>query len=190
MFEKILNKVKIKKEIKKNGLYIDIQTTKLRNNVEFVLYNLPKQMVKGIEIIEEIYDVEHEPHQIIVKQTMNAMDIKRQIGLFVFREKRWDKQEEFTKKLLAEEKIDLKLFYEIYDTRDYLTVYEFVNADVFAVAYGNDFMALDEISHAVNSLYIKTFTEINFSKQHSLDNLVESLFNQQEEKDDDLPFFK
>lgn len=159
---------------------MEIQTKKLQSDVEFVLFNLPKEMIKGIEIIEQIYDVEQEPHQIIVKQTMNAMDIKRQIGLYIFREKRWKKQEEITKKLLAEEKIDLKMFHEIHQTNDYLIVYEKINADVFAVAYGFDKMQLDEIAHAVNSLYIKEFTEYNFSKQHNLDKLVDSLFNNEE----------
>lgn len=172
--------MKIKKVIKKNGLYIEIYTKKLQSDVEFVLFNLPKEMTQGIEIIEQIYDVEHEPHQIIVKQTMSAMDIKRQIGLYVFREKRWKKQEDVTKKLLAEEKIDLKLFYEIHDTTDYLTVYEHINADVFAVSYGFDKMQLDEIAHAVNSLYIKDFTEYNFSKQYNLDKLVDSLFDNED----------
>ena len=176
MFGKLSRKIKIKNDIKKYGVFIDIQTTKLKQDVEFVLHNLPKTMVKGIEIIEHIFEVPNEPQQILVKPTMNAMDIKRQIGIHVFRKKRWDQQEVFAKKLLAEEKIDLKMFYEVYDTEDYLTVYEIINADIFAVAYGNDSMSITEIAHAVNSLYIKKFTEINFSKQHNLDNLVEALF--------------
>lgn len=188
MFEKLSKKLQKKKEKKKNGIYLDIQTTKLKNNVEFVLYNLPKHVIKGIEIMEDIYDIDHEPHQIIVKQTMNAMDIKRQIGIYIFRNKRWDKQEEFTKQLLAEEKIDLKMFYEIYGTTDYLTVYELINADVFAVSFGDKHMDIEEISHAVNSLYIKTFTEINFSKQHSLDSLVDSLFDEPPSVDNDRKY--
>lgn len=175
MFKNLSKKLKIQQQMLRNGLYVDIQSKKLKSDVDFVLYNLPKKMVKGIEILEKQHGYEKGPQQIIVKPSMNAMDIKRQIGLFVFREKRWEQQELITKKLLAQEKIDLKIFYEIYNTDDYMTVYEFINSDVFAVSFGNDSMDINEIAHAVNSLYIKKFTELKFNKQHEMDDLIEKL---------------
>lgn len=175
MFKTLTKKLKVQQHMFRNGLYIDIQTPKLRSDVEFVLQNLPKSLVKGIELIENTTESTNESRQIILKASMNAMDIKRQIGLYVFREKRWEKQEILTKKLLAEEKIDLKLFYEIYNTDDYMTVYECINSDVFAVSYGNDFMETSDTAHAVNSLYIKKFTELNFTKQHEVDDLINEL---------------
>lgn len=176
MFKKFIKSNKLKKEKLKNGVSLEIQSKKLKSDVEFVLYHLPKELVKGMEIIEQIYEQKHEPHQIIVKTTMNAIEIKQSIGLFIFREKRWERQEEITKKLLAEEKIDLKMFHEIHKTDNYLKVYELINADVFAVAYGNTSLNIDEIAYAVNNLYIKKFTDINFSKQYNLNSLVDSLF--------------
>lgn len=162
----------------KDGVYIEIHTEKLKQDVEFVLFNLPKNLVKGIEIIEEIFDVEAQSHQIIVKATMTTIDVKRQIGKYVFREKRWIKQEDITRKLFAEEKVDLDMFYEIYETKDYLKVYENVCMDVFAVFYGNESMSLDEISVAINSLYIKNLTDKKISQhqQEKLENFVDELF--------------
>lgn len=176
MLKSLIEKLKIKSEILNTGVYIKIQTKSLKKDVEFVLHNLPKQTIKGIEILEEIFEVNSQPHQIIIKQTMNAMDIKREIGKFVYREKRWKKQEEVARKLLAEEKIDLEMFHRIYKTDDYLKVFEHINKDIFAVFYGNESMTLDEIGVAINSLYIKEFTDKNFSRQNNLDKLIDSLF--------------
>jgi len=176
--KKKVNKYKM---MVKDGVYIDVHTDKLRQDVEFILFNLPKKMVKGIEIIEEIFDVEAKSHQIIVKATMNTIDVKRQIGKYVFREKRWEKQEEITRKLFAEEKVDLDMFYEIYETREYMKVYENVCMDVFAVYYGNESMSIDEISVAINSLYIKNLTDKNISQsqQEKLESFVDELFGNQ-----------
>jgi len=159
------------------GVYIDITTPKLKKDVEFVLHNLPKQIIKGIEIIEEIFDTESESHQLFVKETMNAMDIKREIGKFIFRKKRWGRQEEMAKKILAKEMIDLETFHYAYNTKDYLKIYEYVNADLFAVYYGNDSMKLEEIAHAINMLYIKDSTDKSASEQNDIDNLVNQLFS-------------
>lgn len=176
-FKKQLDKNFIKL---KNGAFINITSEKLKQNVEFVLHTLPNSLVKGMVIIEEVFEREAEPHQIILKETMNAMDIKRQIGHFVFQEKRWKEQEEISRKLLAQEKIDLEMFYEVYETKDYLTIYQKINADVFAVYYGNKTMNVDEIAIAINSLYIKRFADKNFSNQHKIENLIEKLFSEQE----------
>jgi len=178
---KLKKKIEKKKIMLKDGVYVDISTDKLRQDVEFILHNLPKDLVKGIEIIEGIFDVEAEPHQIIVKSTMTTIEIKRQIGKFIFQKKRWEKQEEITRKLFAEEKVDLDMFFEIYETRDYLRVYENVCMDVFSVYYGNDSMNLDEISIAINSLYIKNLTDKNVSKeqQSEMESFINDLFDNQ-----------
>ncbi|PGK51651.1 hypothetical protein CN918_28055 [Priestia megaterium] len=161
------------------GVYIDIHTQSLKNNVEFILHNLPKPVIKGIEIIEDIFDRDAYPHQVILKETMSAIDVKREIGKYVFREKRWPDQENVAKKLLAQEMIDLETFRYAYDTMDYLKIYEAVNFDVFAVYYGNDSMKLQEVAHAINMLYIKDYTDRNFSQQNAIDNLVDQLFNEE-----------
>lgn len=176
-FENVNRKWSIKKQKLSRGVYIDIKTPKLQQDVEFILFSLPKKLVKGIEIIEEIYDVEAESHQIIVKSTMDVMDIKRQIGKFIFREKRWEKLEEVSKYLLAEEMIDMDMFKNIYDTHDYLKIYEIVNQDVFAVYYGNEDMTFDEVQLAINSLYIKELTNKEIIKENNLDQFVNDLFN-------------
>jgi len=170
-----------KKTMLRDGVYVDISTDKLRQDVEFILHNLPKDLVKGIEILEGIFDIETEPHQIIVKSTMTTIEIKRQIGKFIFQKKRWEKQEEITRKLFAEEKVDLDMFFEIYETRDYLRVYENVCMDVFSVYYGNESMNLDEISIAINSLYIKNLTDKYTSKeqQSEMESFINDLFNNQ-----------
>ncbi|WP_336770218.1 hypothetical protein [Bacillus bombysepticus] len=160
----------------KHGVFIDIKSPQLLQDVEFILYNLPKTLIKGIEIIEEVYDVEAEPHQIIVNHAMNVIDIKKQIGKYVFREKRWKEQEEITKTILATEKIDVAMFREIYNTNDYLKIYEVVNQDVFAVCYGHTDMTMDEIVLAINSLYIKEFTDRENLKNNNLDDFVNQLF--------------
>lgn len=180
LLKNLNKKMKIRMEKLKNGVFIDIKTLKLKQDVEFILFNLPKDLVKGIELIEDVFEVDAEPHQIIVKSTMNAIDIKREIGRFVFREKRWKEQEQMTKKILSQEKIDMDLLYEIYGTKDNLVVYEQLNADVFAVCYGNAGMNLDQTSHAINGLYIKRITENMLSKQNDLESLVDSLFEQQD----------
>ena len=180
MLASIKKKWRIRTQKLRYGVYIDIHSQRLKNNVEFILHNLPKEVIKGIELIEEIFDTKSESNQLIVKETMNAMDIKREIGKFVFREKRWAKQEEVAKKLLAQEMIDLDTFFNAYETRDYLKIYENVNADVFAVYYGNESMKLEEVAHAINMLYIKDYTDKNFSQQNDIDNLVAQLFDNQE----------
>ena len=169
---------KVKRNLKKikQGVIVDIQNEDLKQKVEFVLYNLPKELIKGIEIVEEVYDVEAEENRIIIKNSMDPIDIKRQIGKFVFRNKRWDKQEETTQKLLAKELIDLSTFYDAYDTTNYLSVYEIINADVFSVYYGNPSMDLDEISIAINSLYSKNAAERSHSE--ALESFIDELFNQ------------
>lgn len=182
MFENVKKKLRINMQKLRYGVYIDIHTASLKNNVEFILHNLPKRIIKGIEIIEEIFDRNSSPYQLIVKETMSAMDIKREIGKFVFREKRWERQEDVSKKLLANEMIDLETFFYAYDTRDYLKIYELVNADVFAVFYGNEAMKLEEVAHAINMLYIKDYTDKNFSQQNDIDSLIEHLFQQEDDK--------
>ncbi|QST03098.1 hypothetical protein IMZ31_21350 (plasmid) [Pontibacillus sp. ALD_SL1] len=169
-------KWRIKLEKIKNGVFIDVTTEQLKKDVEFILYNLPKSYIKGIEIIEKLYDVESETHQIIVKQTMNAIDIKRQIGRFVFREGRWDEQEAISTKLLAEQMIDEQKFYDIYNVSNYLEFYEIVNADVFAVSFGNETMSVEEIGIAINSLYIKEYTDKSHAKKYNVSTFVEDLF--------------
>lgn len=182
MLKQLKKSWRIKVQKLKHGVYVDIHTEKLKNNVEFILHNLPKRIIKGIEIIEEIFDTESTPYQLIVKETMSAMDIKREIGKFVFREKRWERQEDVSKKLLANEMIDLETFFHAYDTRDYLKIYEFVNADVFAVYFGNEAMKLEEVAHAINMLYVKDYTDKNFSQQNDIDMLIEHLFQEEENK--------
>lgn len=181
MFTNIKKRWNVRIQKLRFGVYIDIRSPKLKNNVEFILHNLPKDIIKGIEIIEEIFDTHSQPHQLIVKETMNAMDIKREIGKFVFREKRWDKQEDVAKKLLAQEMIDLQTLHHAYDTTDYLKIYEYVNSDVFAVFYGNDSMKIEEIAHAINMLYVKDYTDKNFAQQNDIDNLVSELFAENED---------
>jgi len=179
MLENLKKRWKIELHKLRYGVYIDIYSPSLKNNVEFILHNLPKPVIKGIEIIEDIFDREAYPHQVILKETMNAIDVKREIGRYVFREKLWADQENIAKKLLAQEMIDLETFRYAYDTMDYLKIYEAVNSDVFAVLYGNDSMKLEEAAHAINMLYIKDYTDRNFSQQNDIDNLVDELFNEQ-----------
>jgi hypothetical protein len=169
--------LKKKYTIWKTGVWIDIQSESLRQDVEFVLYTLPKKLIAGIEVHEALFETEASENQILVKTTMNALDIKRQIGKFVFRKKRWKEQEELTNKLLIQEKIDLETFYQAYETSNYLTVYEILNTDVFAVSYGNPTMNLDEIAIAVNSLYVKVFVEKNHSTE--LESFIDDLFSQE-----------
>lgn len=173
------DQLKKKIHIAKNGSWIDIQTESLRRDVEFVLYSLPKKLISGIEFTEEVFDKDVSPSQVIIKSTMNIIDIKRQIGAFVFRKKRWKEGEEITRKLLIQEKIDIDTFYQAYETDDYLTAYEKLNADVFAVAYGNATMNLDEISIAVNSLYVKVFIDKSHSTE--LESFINDLFASQDE---------
>lgn len=168
------DKVNKKIFIAKHGFWIDIQSENLRRDVEFVLYSLPKKLVSGIEFLEEVFDKDSSPSQVIVKRTMNIIDIKRQIGAFIFRKKRWKEGEEITQRLLIQEKIDLDIFYKAYDTTDYLTAYEMLNADVFAVYYGNPTMNLDEITIAINALYVKVFIEKNHSTE--LESFIDDLF--------------
>lgn len=179
LFDGIKKRMNKKKKKVNDGVFIDVKTQKLREDVEFVLFNLPKDLIRGIEIIENIFDVEAKPHQLIVYATMSTMDIKRHIGRFVYREKRWDKQEEIARKLFAEEKVDLDMFYQIYETNDYMKAFENVCMDIFAVYYGNDSMTIDEISLAINSLYIKTATDktISIEQQEQLESFVEDLFS-------------
>jgi hypothetical protein len=178
LFDEI--KKNVQKEIHKfkKGSYIQIQTESLKEAVDFVLHNIPKNMIKGIEIIEELFEVDSNSNQLIVKPTMDHMDIKRQIGRFIYRKKRWKEQEEISRNLLANEKIDINMFYEAYDTENYLLAYEIVNADVFAVSFGNPTMSIEEVAIAINSLYIKEKADNNYSKQHRIDDFVDDLFKQ------------
>lgn len=161
----------------KDGVYVNITTPKLKQDVEFILFNLPKEMTKGIEIIEDIFDVETKPHQILVKATMNAIEIKREIGRFVFAHKRWDKQEEITRKILAGEKVDMNMLYFIYQTNNHADIYAHLNADVFSVCYGNSTMDVDQTSHAINGLYIKKYADYMNSQQYNIGDLVDALFD-------------
>lgn len=182
MLEEVKKKWSKKWHKLRHGVYIDIRSPKLKDNVEFILYNLPKPIIKGVEIIEDIFDRTKMEHQVIVKETMNAMEIKREIGRYIFQQKRWPNQETVSKKLLAQEMIDLETLYYVYDTKDYLKIYEFVNADVFAVYHGNESMRLEEVAHAINMLYVKDYTDKNFSQQNDIDNLVDQLFHEHENK--------
>ena len=170
---------KFKKQmfVTKNGFWIDIQSESLRRDVEFVLYSLPKKLISGIEFSEEVFDKDPSPSQVIVKSTMSIIDIKRQVGAFIFRKRRWKEGEDITQKLLTQEKIDLEDFYKAYDTDDYLTAYEMLNADVFAVYYDNPSMNLDEISIAVNALYVRAFIEKSHSTE--LESFIDDLFKQE-----------
>lgn len=173
----LMKRLNITRQKWKRGVYIDIKTPKLLQDVEFILFNLPKPLIKGIEIIEEIYDISAEPNQIIVHHAMSIIDVKRQIGKFVFREKRWKEQESITQQILATEKIDIAMFREIYETNDYRKIYEHVNQDVFAVCYGHKDMTMDETVLAINSLYIKQFTDRENLRSNNLDDFVDQLFN-------------
>lgn len=181
--EKFLNKNKKgsgKSSPKNMEIKIDIKTLSLKRNVEFILFNLPKNLIGGIEIIEDVFEGEETQNRIIVYATMNSIDIKRKIGRFIFDNKRWEVQEDMARKLFAEEKIDLDMFYEAYDTKDYLTVYKNVCLDIFAVYYGNEEMSLDEVALAINGLYIKNITDKKIEKESEdlLENLVDSLFDE------------
>lgn len=171
-------KLRIKFEKLKHGIFLDVHSDKLKKDVEFILYNLPKPLIKGIEIIEEVFEVKAEPHQIIVKETMNAMDIKRIIGRYVYREKRWIKQEDIARKLLAEEKINEARFYSVYNAKNYLEFFEIVNGDIFAVYFGNETMTLDEIGVALNSLYIKAYNDKKQEEESdgNIASFIEDLF--------------
>lgn len=180
LFNNFINKFTHKKENKiPLEVKLDIKTQKLKRDVEFILHNLPLSIIGGIEIIENVFEIESKSNQIFVYSTMNTIDIKRKIGKFIFDNKRWDKQEEITRKLFAEEKIDLDSFYETYDTKDYMKVYENVCLDVFAVYYGNESLTLDETAVAINSLYMKNLSDKteDAESQEALDDLVDSLFD-------------
>lgn len=156
---------------------LDIKTSKLKHDIEFILHNLPIELVSGLVFIEDVFERAVADNEIFVQSTMSPVEIKREIGKIVYNHKRWDEQEEIARKLLAEEKIDLNLFENVYNTTDYIETFSYLTADVFAVYYGNDTMTLDEISIAINSLYIKNFAEEQFSGQKKIENLVNDLFD-------------
>lgn len=169
-----LGKLKLGLQKAKNGFLVVIESEELKQKLDFVLFNLPKPLIKGMEIYEDVYKIDAHPNCIILNQSMDPIDIKRQIGKFVFRHKRWTKLEETTTKLLAMELIDIQKYYEVYQTDNYLMVYENVNADVFAVYYGNRTLDIDEISIAINSLYTKNTGKRAHSK--ALEKFIENLF--------------
>lgn len=165
---------------KKAKVVINIQTESLKQKVDFVLYNIPEDLLSGIILTEKIFEIPPKENEVFIKATMSPLEIKRQLGAFIFAKKRWAKQEEIAAKLMAEEKIDLHMFYEIYNTTNYMKIYEILNADIFAVYFNNPSMSIDEISMAINNLYIKEFADKTFSAKHRIENLVEKLF--QDEK--------
>jgi len=177
MFDKFTKKLKVKMQILKSGVYLNIESPNLKTYIDYVLYGLPSELIKGIELVEKRNGVTIQPHQIVLTPTMNVMDIRRQIGLFIFDHKRWSKQEDIASELLTQNKIDIEMFYRIYQKRNHLELYRKINADVFAVTYGNDSIQLNETAHAINSFYIKEFTESNFSKQKDLNDLISSNYH-------------
>lgn len=159
---------------------LEIKTKELREEVEFIILSLDLELLSGIEFIEDIFERSPRPNQVIVRTTMTTIDIKRKIGRFIYQEKRWAEQTKRTEELLTKNMIDLTIFKKVSKIESYKDMFEQINADVFAVCYGNESMTLDETAVAVNSLYIKEYAEKNYSTQHKIESLIDDLFTQSE----------
>lgn len=166
----------------KSPYTLSVTTPSLQEDILFVVSTIPEHLIKGIEFVENVYDVPMKKHQIHVKATMSAMDIKRKIGQFIHKGKRLKELEDVTKILLASEKIDLDLLSFAYGTDDDDFLFDVLNGDVFAVCFeGNpsDLLTIDieQAGQSVFMLYLKHHADFRQKQSQNLSGFIDSLFN-------------
>lgn len=173
MFKNMKKKSLIQKELKKNNIYFEFNSSDLERNFKFVLLTMPEEYTKNIVFVEEGIDVGSSFETIKFHAKDNAYSIKKKIGIHLLEKNKIPEFDSLSTSLLAKDKIKLNFLESSYGSNNPLTIFKELTTDIFAFFCAAPEFTEEEVANTINSIYLKNHVNQNYSKQKEIDSLFD-----------------